>query len=69
MANASGGKPEKAENRRYKTLQERLEKMAIELKEQRAEAQNQVTKLASDVKGILAAITGPAVGVVNAAPA
>ena len=43
MVNASGGKPEKAEDRRYKTLQESLKKMAIELKEQRAEAQNQVT--------------------------
>ena len=42
--------------------------MEIEMKEQRPEVQNQVTELASDVKGILAAITGPAVGGVNAAP-
>ena len=42
--------------------------MASELREQRAEAQNQVTELASDVKGILAAITGPAVGGNNASP-
>ena len=41
--------------------------MAIELKGQRAEAQNQ-TELASDVKGILAAITGPVDGGLNAAP-
>ena len=68
MVNASGGKPEKAEDRRYKTLQGSLKKMAIELKEQRAEAQNQVTELSSDVKEILAAINGPAVGGVNAAP-
>ena len=42
--------------------------MASELRKQRADAQNQVTELASDVKGILAAITGPAVGGDNAAP-
>ena len=45
MANASGSKTDKAEDRRYKTLQESLKKMASELKEQRAEAQNQVTCL------------------------
>ena len=68
VTNAPGSKSEKAEDRRYKTLQESLKKMAIELKEHRAEIQNQVTELASDVKGILAAITVPAVGFVNAAP-
>ena len=42
--------------------------MAIELKEQRAEIQIQVTEHVSDVKSILATIIGPAVGRVNAAP-
>ena len=42
--------------------------MAIELKEHRAEVQNYVTEVASDVKGVLAAITVSAVGGVNAAP-
>ena len=68
MTNAPGSKSQRAEDRRYKTLQESLKKMAIELKEHGAEVQNQVTELASDVKGILAAITVPAVGGVNAAP-
>ena len=68
MTNAPGSRTERAEDRRYKTLQESLKKMAIELKEHRAEVQNQVTELASDVKGILAAITVLAVGGVNAAP-
>ena len=68
VTNAPGDKSERAENRRYKTLQESLKNMASELKEQRAKAQKQVIELASDVNGILAAITGPAVGGDNAAP-
>ena len=35
-----------AEDGRYKTLQESLKKMAIELKENRAEVRNQVIELA-----------------------